>query len=404
VSFSGGGGSGAAALASISGATVTTYPIASITVNSGGAGYSTSSPPLVTLSGGGGSGATATATVSTVATGLFSLDHITVTAAGSGYTSNPTVDLSGGGGTGAAAVAQISGGTKYGKVWLMTSLAQTKTGARSMVQMEVASPVLGWAPGGALTLDGPNPIMDAMPNSNPFHIDGTDANTCHEDKEPDHPAILGFDDPGADPPTSSVEIIKASLPKPDHYVGSGGTPSVENGYNSLGETMGTPAGLDSVMSAIYNKEGAVHYNSATVGSFNPAATTIHSITHVDGDLDLGGNVTGNGILVVTGTMTLHGDFAWNGIVYVVGDGHFVGKGGGNLQINGSLWVAKTWDDHTSKNLLEELGSPTMHWNGGGGNGIYYDHCLVTDLMNAIPTDTLYSTKPLKVLSFRVLPY
>jgi hypothetical protein len=167
--------------------------------------------------------------------------------------------------------------------------------------------------------------------------------------------------------------------------------------------MGTPAGLDSVMSGIYNKEGAVHYDSSNVGSFNPATTNIHSITYVDGDLDLGGNVTGNGILVVTGTLTLHGDFAWNGIVFVVGDGHFEGKGGGNLQINGMLWLAQT-RDHTTKNLLEELGSPTMHWNGGGGNGIYYDHCMVTNLMDAVPLDTLYSTKPLKVLSFRVLPY
>src|SRR5262249_5184626 len=114
------------------------------------------------------------------------------------------------------------------------------------------------------------------------------------------------------------------------------------------------------------------------------------------------NVTGNGILIVTGTLELHGDFAWNGIVYVVGDGHFEGKGGGNMQINGSLWVAKTWD--ASHHLLDTLGSPTMHWNGGGGNCISYDHCFATNLMNAVPSDTLYSTRPLKVLSFRVLPY
>src|SRR6185295_4016796 len=128
--------------------------------------------PAVTLSGGGGSGATATAVVNTVATGFWNIDHIDVTAPGSGYTSNPTVTLSGGGGSGATARSQISGGTKFGKGWLLTSLAQTKTGARSMVQMEVASPVLGFASGGALTLDGPNPIMDAMPNSMNFGIAG----------------------------------------------------------------------------------------------------------------------------------------------------------------------------------------------------------------------------------------
>jgi hypothetical protein len=65
-----------------------------------GSGYS--SPPTVTVSGGGGSGAAVTANLSggTVTT-------YTITNAGSGYTSNPTITVSGGGGSGAVAVATI---------------------------------------------------------------------------------------------------------------------------------------------------------------------------------------------------------------------------------------------------------------------------------------------------------
>jgi hypothetical protein len=403
VALTGGGGTGAAATAAITSTTLTTYPIASIAVTSGGSGYDLLVPPTVTLTGGGGSGATATATVSSMNTGLFFVDHINVDTNGSGYTSNPTVTLSGGGGTGAAATAVVSGGTKYGKVWLLTSLAETRSGARSMVQAEVASAVLGFATGGALTLDGPNPIIDAMPNSVNFYIRGNDANSCGDPvTEEDHPAIDGFDDPNANPPTNSVETIIDSLPRPDHYTGAGGTPSVQNGYGALGETMTTPAGMDSVMSAIYNMPQTKRYTSANVGTFNPAATTLTSMTYVDGDLTLNGNGHGYGILVVTGTLTMSGNFSWDGIIFVVGDGNVQMNGGGNGQINGSLWVSKTWD--SSHNLLSEMGSPTFGWNGGGGNGMQYDHCKVSNLMSAVPLTNLTSTRPLKVLSYRSLPY
>jgi hypothetical protein len=274
-----------------------------------------------------------------------------------------------------------------------------------MVQMEVASPVLGFASGGALTLDGPNPVIDAMPNSVNFTIKGNDDNSCHDTvTEPDHPAIDGFDDPNAEPPTASVEIIKNSLPRPLNYTGAGGTPSVQNGYGALGETMSTPAGMDSMMSAIYNAPGAVHYNSSNVNTFTPSTTTDSSITYVDGDLTLNGSDTGRGILVVTGTLTMSGNFSWYGIVFVVGDGHVEMNGGGNGGIHGSIWVAKTWDNDTNKNLLPEMGTPTFNWNGGGINSVQYDHCYVTNLMTKVDLSGLNSTRPLKILSVRVLPY
>jgi hypothetical protein len=66
-------------------------------------GSSYVSAPTVSFSGGGGSGAAATATV---AGGLVT--GVVITAGGSGYTSAPTISFSSGGGTGAAAVAHIS--------------------------------------------------------------------------------------------------------------------------------------------------------------------------------------------------------------------------------------------------------------------------------------------------------
>jgi hypothetical protein len=404
VSFSGGGGSGAVGVATLAQTTETRYPVDSVTVDTGGTGYDSSNPPTISFSGGGGSGAAGTPTIAQTPTGTKYVDHIDVTAGGTGYTSNPVVTLTGGGGTGATATSQVSGGTKFGKVWLLTAFAQTRTGARSMVQMEVASPVLGYSPGGALTIAGPNPDIDQMPNSMGFEISGADANSCMGTAEADHPAISGYDDPNASPPTNSVETIEGSLPVPGNYTGAGGSPSVENGYASLGETMGTPTGLNAMMAAIYNAPGAAHYNSSNVATFDPDDTNIHSITYVDGDLSLIGNATGSGILVVTGTLTMGGNFTWSGLVFVVGDGSIEFGGGGGGAIVGSLFVAKIWDGYATQNLLGALGSPTIHWNGGGGNGISYDHCLATDLMAAVPFDPPPSTKPLKILSVRILPY
>ena len=101
VSITGGGGSGATATATISNGAVTGYAL-----TNPGSGYT--SAPTVTITGGGGTGATATATISNGAVTGISLTS------GSGYTSAPTVSITGGGGTGATATATVSGGAVTG--------------------------------------------------------------------------------------------------------------------------------------------------------------------------------------------------------------------------------------------------------------------------------------------------
>jgi FtsP/CotA-like multicopper oxidase with cupredoxin domain len=107
VAFSGGGGTGAVATA-----TVTNGAITAITVTSSGQGYT--SAPAVLLSGGHGAGASATATV----TGVVSA--INVTNGGHGYTSPPAVSITGDG-SGATATAVVSGS--------VTSVARSGGGA-----------------------------------------------------------------------------------------------------------------------------------------------------------------------------------------------------------------------------------------------------------------------------------
>lgn len=74
--------------------------VSSLTIGSGGSGYT--SAPEVFIGGGGGSNATATSRI------RAEVVSIELTSPGSGYTSAPTVTISGGDGSGATAIAGIS--------------------------------------------------------------------------------------------------------------------------------------------------------------------------------------------------------------------------------------------------------------------------------------------------------
>jgi Tol biopolymer transport system component len=109
VTMSGGGGSGATAVARVSGGRVV-----GVDITNGGKGYR--SAPSMTFTGGGGRGARAAAYLNTpffFANGRLlggTLAEIRVTAGGSGYKSAPVVRVVGGGGSGATARAIVTGG------------------------------------------------------------------------------------------------------------------------------------------------------------------------------------------------------------------------------------------------------------------------------------------------------
>lgn len=137
-----GGGSDTAARAQ---AVLTSVTVGSISVLSGGSGYTS---PLVTITGGGGTGATAVATE----TGGV-ITSITVTAPGSGFTSTPTVTITDGGpGTGATAIAVlnpgsiasitlIDGGTGYASTPAITITGGGGTGATATADINVGGAI-----------------------------------------------------------------------------------------------------------------------------------------------------------------------------------------------------------------------------------------------------------------------
>ena len=109
------------------------------------------------------------------------------------------------------------------------------------------------------------------------------------------------------------------------------------------------------------------------------------------NLTISGSTSGYGVLVVTGNLILNGDFTWHGLVLVIGAALTTENGGGQGQITGSMYVGNT-----------SGAASTFTWNGGGGNGIQYDHCWADDLLSKFPPNA--SDQPLQVLSTRMLEY
>jgi len=364
--------------------------VSAINVTAAGTGYTPGTHYPLTISGGGGTGAAGYA----VGGGTFIVSGFTVTNGGGGYTSAPTVTLAGGGGTGATATATIAAGginTSMGQVYMLTSMAVTRTGTKSMAQMEAAArPPFDFNLGGAITLAGPEPAGDfTSPNSANLTVNGNDANSCAQAASSAKPAIGVYDN-------ASQNNVISALGKQANYTGAGGTPSVENVYAAIGGADATPSALDGFVGDLEASATTLVQGNAT----SLPATTTSSVTVINGNLTLSGNPSGSGILVVTGTLTFSGNFTWNGLVLIIGQGIVVHNGGGNGNINGAIYVAQTKD--ANGNELTQLGNPNFTWNGGGTNAVAYDHCLSDNLLKKYVGQP--SGLPLQVLSTRMLEF
>ncbi len=112
--------------------------------------------------------------------------------------------------------------------------------------------------------------------------------------------------------------------------------------------------------AVY--QGDQHWDSTTVpylGSYDwtkPPNDPSQDprTTYVNGDLDLQGDITGGGLLVVTGKLDGGGHCIWNGLVLVIGEGN-LDMSGWNLGINGGIFVAKL----VNNNGTIEFGTPNI---------------------------------------------
>lgn len=367
---------------------------------SGGSGY-TANPNLI-IAPPDTPGTTATGTASIDATnGVVS---IKITNAGSGYTSRPTVTLTGGGGSDARAIAGVgSGGTYAGRVYMLTAMAETLTGAKAMAQMEVGVTYIDFSfnLGGAVTMGGPSPNFTST-NSAGFVVNGKDCYAtssctvpsppgCDTTPYPAKPAIGVYDDPNNPTTPTAVSSVLSALGKPDNYIGAKAAPDIENAYGTLGQLSATAL---NAFADSFKPPAGIYYPSDP-SSIELGSASNPVFNYVDGDLTLG-PITGYGVLVVKGTLTIGGDYTWNGLVLVIGEGAGVFNGGGNGQVNGAIFVANTSGG--------TLNAPKIDYSGGGGNGVQYNHCWADYLLSKVPFTPPVSPEALKVISLRMLNY
>src|SRR2546423_5413991 len=226
-------------------------------------------------------------------------------------------------------------------VYMLTALAVSNSGARRIVQSEVAK-VLIPPPPAALTFAGPGAVFGA-PNSNPYHIQGNDAAgpppaggcVVPDDK----PAIAAYD-------PNSVNAISGAIPnnRTGHYTGTppvgqpATTPQVSNlgptGSNQLG-----PYGNVNTLNQLVTDIEQQAKQTVPAGKSTLPLNTLGSlpndplITVVKGDITFSGTTRGAGILLVEGTLTLSGNSGFDGIVLVIGSGVPNWNVGGNGAFN-----------------------------------------------------------------------
>ena len=291
----------------------------------------------------------------------------------------------------------------------ITALAVNSNGSQKILQYVVAAATYNLNFQAALTLSGTVGNFSGA-NSNPYHVNGTDGSGgapavpgC-TNNQPAVPGVgVGAGMSGTVPTQTNQQYVINNLPRPDHYTGAGGTPSVSTVTNT-GSLTSTNS-LDQVIQLIQQNADAVIPNPPNPPNYNNSGTTYNfggagwpagmsatnpKVVYVDGSFDLGPN-TGYGILVVTGNFHYHGNSGWNGIILVVGDGTttFDGNGGGNGEFDGAIFVATTRD--ANGNQLANYGTTNFDISGGGGNGIYYNSCWI----NKVQRPPRY-----QVLSFR----
>ena len=255
-------------------------------------------------------------------------------------------------------------------VYVLTSLAVTPTGSRRMVQTELAEDTLNFQASGPLTMNGPAPNF-ANPTDHNYAINGNDQGGCGASSGGvNGPAVVVTN--SAAETAVTHDISWASPDRSHNYTGvDGTTPDVNTptAQLPLSPTLQSVSTLQTLMSTIKNNVTQPVITGPATTLASPGTISNPQIIYVNGNLTLGSNLTGYGILVVTGTLTTSGDVGWNGLIFVVGQGVWNGTGGGSNYYNGSVVVAKTVD--AAGNPLSTLGSPTYGFSGGGGNGINF---------------------------------
>lgn len=131
--------------------------------------------------------------------------------------------------------------------------------------------------------------------------------------------------------------------------------------------------------------------------FKPAGTSSRTVTNadgttarpgftfVDGDCFLDTSAGAAGVLVVTGNLEMNGNPSFDGVVLVLVGGTVNRDGGGNGVFSGAIVVvrfARTWQASEDGQPHPFL-APTFNTNGGGNSTIQNNSVAITNSLNVL---------------------
>lgn len=115
-------------------------------------------------------------------------------------------------------------------------------------------------------------------------------------------------------------------------------------------------------------------------------TQDYRITVVNGDVDLGGNLKGAGLLIVKGDLSYQGTPDWNGVILVLGGDLDIGGGGtGSTGLLGSIIVSSV---DTSKDPWEQSYTDNVDIDMGAGGATYAFDCESVMEVRTLIGDTI----------------
>ena len=173
---------------------------------------------------------------------------------------------------------------------------------------------------------------------NSFYIDGHDHDyTAPYDTVSGSTPVRGISTPN-DPSGITSEL---TAQQSDNVEGSGADPSV--GSSNVNLDLVAMANAWCQMTDITLNGNQNNPSTAGWGTVNDL-----KIVHIAGDLQVSGNATGAGVLIIDGDFQMGGTFNWNGIVLCLGDVDIVG-GGNAKQVVGALMIQGTLNGDSNVN-------------------------------------------------------
>ncbi len=194
---------------------------------------------------------------------------------------------------------------------------------------------------------------------------------------------------------TAVETVKTALgdQQQNNVVGEGGTPSVQDGTQDIRDSPSEDAtnifdgaflvNFATLMASVADYK---YEDGTTLSGENIVLGTSADpkITVAMGDLELNGNGSGAGIMIVRGTLDIGGSFVYDGVILVVGEGE-LRLHGANKSFLGGIYVV-----NVTKNAdgSATFGTPKVDVQG---NSNFY--------MKSDSITMAYSLLPMRVISW-----